>query len=326
MSRPLRIQYPDAWYHVMNRGRRGESVFLDKQDCSVFIELLKEVVDMYKVRVAAYCLMPKHYHLLIQTPGGDLARCMRHLNGIYTQRFNRAHHCDGQLFRGRYKSILVDADSYLLELVRYIHRSPLEGGLVNELNKYAWSSHKGYLSNAKKWNWLHKSFILSLFTKDRREEINTYKKFIFMESPEEINRIFSQSKFPSMLGSESFINRVREQFFHKKRHDEIPHSRRLAPEAEKIRKAICKAYGIEENSLLSSRRGVLNEPRNVAMFLIRRLRGEKLDEIGRQFGLSKFSSVSSAIGKMKREISADRKLRMRVENIEKMLNNSQKQA
>ena len=111
MSRPLRIQFPDAWYHVMNRGRRRESVFRDKQDYVVFVELLKEVVDMYKVRIAAYCLIPNHYHLLIQTPAGDLARGMRHLNGIYTQRFNRAHNCDGPLFRGRYKSILVDADS-----------------------------------------------------------------------------------------------------------------------------------------------------------------------------------------------------------------------
>ena len=325
MSRPLRIQYQDAWYHVMNKGRRGESVFLEKQDYSIFIELLKEVVDMYKVRVAAYCLILNHYHLLIQTPDANLARCMRHLNGIYTQRFNRAHHCDGQLFRGRYKSILVDADSYLLELVRYIHRNPLEAGLVKELDKYAWSSHKGYLSNTKKWDWLHKSFILSLFARDRREGINKYKRFILKESPEEINRIFSQSKFPSMLGSESFINRVKENFFHKKLHDEIPESRRLAPEAEMIKKAICKAYGIEESSLLSSRRGVLNEPRNVAIFLVRRLRGEKLDEIGRQFGLAKYSSVSSAIEKMKREISADRKLRVRVKNIEKILYNSQQQ-
>lgn len=319
MSRPLRIQYPEAWYHVMNRGRRGESVFLDKRDYSVFVELLQEVVDMYKVRVAAYCLIPNHYHLLIQTPGGDLDRCMRHLNGIYTQRFNRAHHCDGQLFRGRYKSILVDGDSYLLELVRYIHRNPLEAGLVKELNQYAWSSHKGYLSNAKKWNWLHKSFILSLFARDRREGINTYKKFILMESPEEINRIFSQSKLPSMLGSENFINRVKEKFFLKKRHNEIPESRRLAPGPEKIKKAICKAYGIGESSLLSSRRGVLNEPRNVAVFLFRRLRGEKLEEIGRQFGIAKYSSVSSVIEKMKREILADRGLEARVKNIEKTL-------
>ena len=325
MSRPLRIQYPDAWYHVMNRGRRGESVFLDKNDYAMFVELLKEVVDMYKVRVAAYCLIANHYHLLIQTPGGDLARCMRHLNGIYTQRFNRAHHCDGQLFRGRYKCILVDADSYLLELVRYIHRNPLKAGLAKKLSDYQWSSHKGYLSNAKKWNWLHKSFILSLFDRERREGIITYKRFISMESPEEINRIFSQSKFPSVLGSESFVEKVKDKFFHKKRHDEIPESRRLAPDAEKIKKAICRAYAIEENSLLSSRRGVLNEPRNVAIFLVRRLRGEKLEEIGRQFGISKYSSVSSVIEKMKRDIWADRKLRARVKSIEKTLYNGQQQ-
>ena len=325
MSRPLRIQYPDAWYHVMNRGRRGESVFLDKNDYAMFVELLKEVVDMYKVRVAAYCLIANHYHLLIQTPGGDLARCMRHLNGIYTQRFNRAHHCDGQLFRGRYKCILVDADSYLLELVRYIHRNLLKAGLANKLSDYQWSSHKGYLSNAKKWNWLYKSFILSLFDRERREGIITYKRFISMESPEEINRIFSQSKFPSVLGSESFVEKVKDKFFHKKRHDEIPESRRLAPDAEKIKKAICRAYAIEENSLLSSRRGVLNEPRNVAIFLVRRLRGDKLEEIGRQFGISKYSSVSSVIEKMKRDIRADRKLRARVKSIEKTLYNGQQQ-
>jgi len=325
MSRPLRIQYPDAWYHVMNRGRRGESVFLDKQDYSVFIELLQEIVEMYKVRVAAYCLIPNHYHLLIQTPGGDLARCMRHLNGIYTQRFNRSHHYDGQLFRGRYKSILVDADSYLLELVRYIHRNPLEAGLVKELNKYPWTSHKGYLSNAKKWNWLHKAFILSLFGTDGKEALSTYKNFVLMETPEDINRIFSQSKFPSMLGSETFMNKVKGRFFHRKRHDEIPESRRLAPKAENIKKAVCNAYGIEERSLLSSRRGVLNEPRNVAIFLVRHLRGEKLEEIGRQFGMSKYSSVSSVIEKMKREMSANRKLRDRAKNIEKTLYNSQQQ-
>ena len=115
------------------------------------------------------------------------------------------------------------------------------------------------------------------------------------------------------------MNRVKEKFFHKKGHDEIPESRRLAPGPEKIKKAICKAYGIEENLLLSSRRGVLNEPRNVAIFLFRRLLGEKLEEIGRQFGIAKYSSVSSAIEKMKRDISADRRLKARVKNIEKIL-------
>ena len=133
MTRPLRIQYPDAWYHVMNRGRRGENVFEIKEDYWSFIELLEKLSEIFTVRIAAYCLMSNHYHLLVHTPEANLSRSMRHLNGVYTQSYNKRHGCDGQLFRGRYKSILVESDSYALELVRYIHRNPLEAGLVENL-------------------------------------------------------------------------------------------------------------------------------------------------------------------------------------------------
>ncbi len=146
-----------------------------------------------------------------------------------------------------------------------------------------------------------------------------------METPEKITRIFSQRKLPSMLGGDSFVDKVEGRFFHKKRHDEIPESKGLAPDVEKIKRAICNAYGIDESSLLSSRRDVLNEPRNVAVFLVRRLRGEKIEEIGRQFGIAKYSSVSSAIEKMKREVLVNRKLRLRVKEIENTLINSQQQ-
>ena len=146
MSRPLRIEYPGAWYHVMNHGRRAEKIFVNKEDCEAFIELLIESAEMWNVRIAAYCLLSNHYHILLQTPDANLSRLMRHVDGVYTQYFNRVHQSEGQLFRGRYKSILVDAESYLLQLVRYIHKNPLNAGLVNELWKYTWSSHRGYLS------------------------------------------------------------------------------------------------------------------------------------------------------------------------------------
>ena len=150
MSRPLRIECPGAWYHIMNRGRRAENVFLDKEDYEWFLELLKDSSEMWNVRTAACCLMPNHYHMLIQTLDANLSRFMRHVNGVYTQRFNRFHGCDGHLFRGRFKSILVDKDAYLLQLVRYIHRNPLEAGIVDKLDGYEWSSHKGYISRAKR--------------------------------------------------------------------------------------------------------------------------------------------------------------------------------
>ena len=124
MARPLRIQYPDAWYHVMNRGRNRAKIFYSRADYTAFIELLKDASSLWNIRIAAYCLMSNHYHLLVQTPEANLSRYMRHINGLYTQYFNRTYKSDGQLFRGRYKSIVIDGDSYLPELIRYIHRNP----------------------------------------------------------------------------------------------------------------------------------------------------------------------------------------------------------
>ncbi len=125
----------------MNRSRRGTDAFVDRDDYAMFLSLLQETAALFNVRVAAYCLLPNHYHLLAQTPDANLSRCMRHLNGVYTQRYNIAHACDGTLFRGRYKSILIDSDSYLLQLVRYIHKNPLKAKLCQTLDDYTWSSH-----------------------------------------------------------------------------------------------------------------------------------------------------------------------------------------
>ena len=136
MARPLRIEYPGAWHHVMNRGRRGEAIYSDDTDYSLFTDLLKETAEMWNIRIAAYCLMPNHYHMLVQTPDANLSRSMRHLNGVYTQRCNNRHGWDGSLFRGRYKSILIDSDSYLLQAVRYIHRNPLRANLVTHIGEY----------------------------------------------------------------------------------------------------------------------------------------------------------------------------------------------
>ena len=140
---------------------------------------------------------------------------MRHINGVYTQRFNRFHRFDGQVFRGRFKSILVDADSYLLQLMRYIHRNPLRVGIVDKLDSYQWSSHRGYVSKAKKWNWLYKDFILSMLSEDRRQQHRIYREFVAEDDAREISRIFEKRKLPSILGTESFIEWVKIDFLNK---------------------------------------------------------------------------------------------------------------
>jgi REP element-mobilizing transposase RayT len=313
MSRPLRIQYPDAWYHVMSRGRRGEKVFEGKNDYNAFIDLLKELVEDFNVNIAAYCLLSNHYHLLVQTPDANISRSMRHLNGVYTQRFNRMHLCDGQLFRGRYKSIIVDGDSYLLELLRYIHRNPLEAGIVDKLNKYTWSSHKGYLSAAKKWDWLHKDFILSLFSKTKAESIRRYQRFVSKETPEEINQIFGRRNLPTIIGRKSFVDKIKDKFFANKSHEEVPESRFLAPDVDTIIGEVCKYYKIQTNDLLLSRRGYFNEPRNVAIYLIRHLRNDTLKDVGKFFGIVKNSTISSIDRRLKREMIGDQKIKRNVE-------------
>ena len=153
MARPLRIEYPGAVYHVMNRGGARQKTFLGKEDYELFVNTVGEIYDRWKVELFAYCAMGNHYHICLRTPEGNLSRVMRHLDGLYTQRFNRHHRRDGALFRGRYKAIVVDKDAYLAQVVRYIHLNPLEAGLVEEPQAYEWSSHRFYLrpKQAPKW-------------------------------------------------------------------------------------------------------------------------------------------------------------------------------
>ncbi len=325
MSRPLRIQYPDAWYHVMNRGRRGDNVFVTKEDYWAFIDLLEELDEVFNVKVAAYCLMSNHYHLLFQTPDANLSRSMRHLNGVYTQRYNKRHGCDGQLFRGRYKSIIVESDSYTLELVRYIHRNPLEAGLVENLQKYQWSTHKIYLSSADKWKWLHKDYVLKLFSKSKPESIRLYKQFVLKETPEHINKIFARKNLPAILGSKTFVDRIKDKFFNLKNFEEVPETRRLAPDSDKIKSAVCKRYDIVEAELYVTKRGYFNEPRNIAIYLIRRLRNDTLKQVGEQFGIEKYSTVSSIVERVKHEMNVDKGLNKRVRTLSEEINKSQRQ-
>ena len=185
-----------------------------------------------------------------------MSRCMRHLNGVYTQRYNVGHGCDGTLFRGRYKSILVDADNYVLQLVRYIHRNPLKAGLVKRLDQYGWSSHKGYLSKANKWNWLYKDFVLEMLTAQISSQIRIYKQFMAQEQDEDLVRVLDGKNRPSMLGSEKFIAWIKDRFFKKKKDTEVPASKELAPDMETIISEVSRYYDIKPSTLKAVRRGI----------------------------------------------------------------------
>ena len=127
MTRPLRIEFPGGVYHITSRGNGQQEIFLTEADRELFLDLLGQAIDRFQWLCHAYCLMANHYHLLIETPEANLSRGMRHLNGVYTQRFNRQHQRGGHVFQGRYKAIVVQKDSHLLALCRYVVLNPGRG-------------------------------------------------------------------------------------------------------------------------------------------------------------------------------------------------------
>lgn len=213
----------------------------------------------------------------------------------------------------------------MLPLIRYIHRNPVRAGLTGSLGGYAWSSHKGYLTSSEKWNWLYKEFILAMLSVKKVNRFEAYRQFVSQEDEEGTVGILEKTKWPSVLGSEDFENRITHRFYPRKIDEEVPQSKELAPEAGWIRKGVCGFYGIGEEELMKSRRGVINEPRNVAIYLTRQLRGDCLSQIGEHFRMRKYSSVSSVVERIKQRMGEDRELRSRIERLISRLTKSQEQ-
>jgi len=319
MVRPLRIEYPNAWYHVMNRGRRGEDIFSNKTDFEIFLGVLQESSELFGCRVAAFCLMSNHYHLLLQTPLGNLSRVMRHVNGVYTQRYNRRQKVDGQLFRGRYKSVLVEEDSHLVELLRYIHRNPVRARICKSVSDYRWSSHHVYVSTAKKSDWIYTDFLLSMFSETPGKAITEYRKFVQDEESDEIKDFYSKKNLPFILGSRNFVEWVKAKYYQKKKHDEVPQSKDLAPTIMEIKKTVGLCYKIDIKELEESKRGQENEPRNVALYLSRKHSGLSLEKIGKEFGSIKYSTVSNVVRRIENQLTESKQLSKMVAYIRKRL-------
>ena len=154
MARPLRIEFPGAVYHVTSRGDRREAIFDDDEDAQGFLAVLGLGLERFGAQVLAYCLMTNHYHLVLVTPAGGLSQLMRHVNGVYTQDFNRRHGLVGHLFQGRFKAILVDTDAYLAAVCRYVELNPVRAGIVAAASDWAWSSYSAHVGAATAPAWL----------------------------------------------------------------------------------------------------------------------------------------------------------------------------
>jgi REP element-mobilizing transposase RayT len=286
----------------MNRGLLHGEVFVEDRDREQFFNLVGELTRLWEVKVYAYCLMDTHYHLLLQTPQEGLSRAMRHLDGIYTLKFNRSHGRDGPLFRGRYKAILIDAEEYFLAVARYIHRNPVDAGIVRDMNRYRWSSHRGYLDRKKCPDWLDTETLLARFGKGWRG-FKGYQAFMRSGVEEELREFYREPFQRPILGGKMFVEWVKEKIGQRARvEEEKPQSRQVfGLGLQEIVRATARVYGKRVEELGKKRRGYENEARAMAMYLCRTLGGYKLTEIGRVLGLEKYSSVSSACLAMKGE-------------------------
>ena len=178
MARPLRIEYPNALYHITSRGNRRENIYLNDNNRSTFLDILSQVRDRFNWVFHSYCLMSNHYHLLVETPEANLSQGMRQLNGVYTQKFNQAHRRDGHVFQGRYKAILVQKDAYLLELSRYIVLNPVRAGMVRSARDWRWSNYRATVGFAAVPDWLHTDWLLSCFGRRKKQAMHRYREFV----------------------------------------------------------------------------------------------------------------------------------------------------
>jgi REP element-mobilizing transposase RayT len=224
MARPIRIEYDGALYHVTSRGNARKPIFKDDEDRKTFLEILHNTNIRYNWVCHAYCLMNNHYHLIIETPDGNLSRGMRQLNGVYTQAFNRRHKRVGHIFQGRYKAILVQKESHLLEVSRYVVLNPVRAKTVTHPDQWQWSSYRATAGKEKAHPCLTTDWILGQFGRKRRHAEKKYREFVVAGIGE--GKLWEQVKVQSILGEEDFVETLLGYVKGQKDIKEIPKSQR----------------------------------------------------------------------------------------------------
>ncbi|MCG3204171.1 MAG: hypothetical protein KCHDKBKB_00877 [Elusimicrobia bacterium] len=300
MARPLRIQYPGALYHVMNRGTSRLPTFFSNDHKQMFLGVLSDAVNTWDLRVHAFCLMTNHYHLLLETPLGNLSRAMRHIDGVYTQKINKLTGRDGSLFRGRYKSLLVQKETYFLALVRYIHMNGVKANIYSHAGEDLYCSHMFYMNPALRPAWLNVGDILNRFGGDNELARQRLDAFVHADVGDKLNRLLEGKVWPAVIGGKKFIETIRDTYSpEQKPHPEKPQEKELrrivAP--EEILEEIEAIYKLPEGRLWTMRGKHHNEPRLAAIHLLRKVCLLSYRQIGERMGGVGAGTIASFLKK-----------------------------
>ena len=313
MARPLRIHFPHAVYHVTARGNERKPIVRDNDDRERFVQTLARMVEQYKVICHAWVLMDNHYHLLIETPSSNLSQAIRHLNGVYTQGFNRRRRRVGHLFQGRFKAILIEKETYLLELCRYVVLNPVRAGMVKHPKAWPWSSYRATVGVEPTPSWLTVDWLLGQFGSQRSRAKAAYRQYVEEGITQQASP-WSNLRSQIYLGGEAFLRKAQSRL--KDMTDsEIPwvHKQPAAPRVQDLLTQAAKRYGERKEEILTPTRRP-SEGRQVAIYLARRVAGLELKAIAKQFGLS-YTGVSRRVSAVARRMEEDRIFRAKINNL-----------
>ncbi len=309
MGRPLRVEYAGALYHVTSRGNERKKIFLGDGDRKKFLGILEDYHDRYGILIHSFVLMDNHYHLVLETPKGNLLKVMHGLNGGYTGYFNRKYERSGHLFQGRYKGIIIDKDSYLIPLSRYVHMNPVRARVAERPEQYRWSSYSGYIGRGKEYEWVEYSWILSQFGSRRLRARRKYREYTEEGLSKKIENPLKSLRSQVILWGEEFVRKIREMLTGESLSQEIVERKRLLeyPPLDEVVEAVARAFKIDEESI-RGKGGRGTAARRVALYLAQRYTGLSNQAIGKELGGIHYSAVSKASVKLREEMIFDRRL------------------
>ncbi len=286
MARQLRIEFPGAFYHVIQRGIERKNIFASNQDKDRFLFYLNAANNSCRAVFHSYVLMDNHYHLIVETPDASLSKIMHYINTGYAAYFNARHKRIGPLYQGRFKAMLVEQDEYLHYLSCYIHLNPVRAGIVKSPEEYTYSSYNVFTSNLEAPKWLNTGFILSMFDKKASKAKNLYKQFVIRNIGKEKEIIIQNTRKGLLIGNDGFLGYIKEKFIDLNREEpEVPTLRefktRIEPPLEQIK-------SIVEKSVTNDKRF----RRSIAIYLSRKYTQKTLNEIADFYGGIKYTGVS----------------------------------
>lgn len=303
MSRAWRIEFDGALYHVLSRGNEKRDIFSDDEDRRIFIKLMGEMAERFSIEIYAYVLMNNHYHILIKTQKANLSAAMQWFGVTYTSRYNIRHERSGHLFQGRFKSFLVENDAYLMRLSCYIHRNPVRQGVAERLADYKWSSYLAYAYGENALKWLKTKIILSQFKGELKEKRVAYRRKVQRYSDEE-KKIWEDFKHGLFLGSQGFVDDMREKYLPEELHKDKPQQKEVKKSfdiAERLERAsVILSADLKKIKMSKRLTGEIRIKKDLLIYTLWETGIYRNEEIGKLFGVS-YSAVSKSVSNIRKK-------------------------